>query len=149
MSYVQQSLTPSEEIVYMASVHWWVLAASIPITITAVVVAYFFGPFIALPFILMNAILIAKGLIYMLTSELAITSRRIVAKFGWISRKTFEVRTNRIEGIHVSQGILGRIFGFGTISVVGIGGSPTPIPLIANPLAFKRTADSIAVKDDA
>lgn len=148
MSYIQQSLTPSEKVIYTAQIHWFILARPVFTGIATIMVILFFGRLIAIPFLLMTIILLAQVLIYMYSSELAITDRRVIAKFGWISRKTYEVRTTRIEGIHVEQGILGRILGFGTISVVGIGGSPTPIPLIANPLEFKKAADTISEKHD-
>ena len=41
---------------------------------------------------------------------------------------------------NVDQGILGRIFNFGTIIVNGTGGSKTPIPNIDSPLEFRRKA---------
>lgn len=148
MSYIQQSLTPNENVIYTAKIHWFILARPVFTGIATIMVILFFGRLIAIPFLLMTIILLAQVLIYMYSSELAITDRRVIAKFGWISRKTYEVRTSRIEGIHVEQGFLGRILGFGTISVVGIGGSPTPIPLIANPLDFKRAADTISEKQD-
>ena len=72
------------------------------------------------------------------TTELAITNRRIIAKTGLIRRNTIELKVTRVESLGVDQGILGRIFNFGSIIVKGIGGSNAPIPYIAKPLEFRQ-----------
>lgn len=44
----------------------------------------------------------------------------------------------KIEGIQVAQGLLGRLFGYGTIVVSGTGGSKSQFRKIADPLEFRR-----------
>jgi uncharacterized membrane protein YdbT with pleckstrin-like domain len=43
------------------------------------------------------------------TSEFALTNKRVIVKVGLIRRKSFEVLLQKIEGISVHQGLLGRI----------------------------------------
>lgn len=76
--------------------------------------------------------------VFKLTTELAITDRRVIAKFGLLSRKSIELNLSKIESIKVEQGIIGRIFNYGDIFIVGTGGSNEPIPRIANPIEFRR-----------
>src|SRR3546814_2855246 len=71
------------------------------------------------------------------STELAVTDRRVVAKFGFIARRTYEISLRRVEGAHVEQGLLGRLFDFGTIMVKGTGGGVSPIPGVADPMAFR------------
>lgn len=80
---------------------------------------------------------IAAAIRYM-TTELAITDKRVIAKFGFISRNTIELNMAKIESIQVNQGILGRIFDFGSLTIAGGGIPSAPIPGISNPLAFRR-----------
>ena len=77
-----------------------------------------------------------------LTTELALTNRRIIAKSGLIRRNTIELKTNRVESLGVHQGILGRIFNFGSIVVKGVGGSHAPIPYIARPMDFRQQVNN-------
>jgi uncharacterized membrane protein YdbT with pleckstrin-like domain len=77
------------------------------------------------------------------TTELVITSRRIIAKVGLIRRHTIEINLNKIESIKVSQGILGRMLNYGELEIVGTGGTKEPIPNIDNPLIFRRKFDEI------
>jgi uncharacterized membrane protein YdbT with pleckstrin-like domain len=77
------------------------------------------------------------------TTELGVTNKRVIAKFGLISRRTIEQRVQKIESVRIEQGIWGRICDFGTILVHGTGGAITPIALVSDPFAFKRAIDSV------
>ena len=72
------------------------------------------------------------------TDEFAITNKRVIIKTGLISRKTFEMNHTKIESINVDQSILGRILGYGTIGIVGSGGTKEVFPNIQNPIAFRK-----------
>lgn len=72
------------------------------------------------------------------STELAFTNKRVIAKFGFISRKTIELNIYKVEGLQISQSFLGRIFNFGTIIISGAGNPQAPIPGIANPMEFRR-----------
>jgi len=72
------------------------------------------------------------------STEIAITNRRIIAKFGFISRRTIEININQVEALRVDQGFWGRILNFGTIVISGTGSSLEPAPDIADPLVFRR-----------
>jgi uncharacterized membrane protein YdbT with pleckstrin-like domain len=72
------------------------------------------------------------------TTELAITNKRVIAKFGLIRRNTIEMNISKVESIQVDQGILGRMFNFGSILVAGAGDPKAPIPGISEPLKFRK-----------
>lgn len=72
------------------------------------------------------------------TDEFAITSKRVIIKTGLISRKTFEMNHSKIESVNVDQSILGRILGYGTINIVGSGGTKEVFPDIRKPLLFRK-----------
>src|SRR4029077_1581283 len=71
------------------------------------------------------------------TTELAVTSRRIIHKTGLFRRRTFEMNVSQVESVGVDQSILGRIFGFGEVAIYGSGGNPQRIPTISDPLSFR------------
>src|SRR5262249_7349964 len=92
-------------------------------------------------FLLLCAIcLLVSALISRESTELAVTSKRLIAKFGLIRRTTVELNHSQVESFNVSEGILGRIFGFGTLIVHGTGGGKTPIANVEAPLEFRRKA---------
>lgn len=79
------------------------------------------------------------------TDEFAITNKRVIIKTGLISRKTFEMNHSKIESINVDQGILGRILGYGSISIVGSGGTREVFPNIKNPLEFRKKFQEMSI----
>ena len=71
-------------------------------------------------------------------TEFALTSRRVIAKEGWLKKRSFDVMLAKIEGVHVHQNIFGSLFGYGDITVGGTGGSREPFKAIADPLNFRH-----------
>jgi uncharacterized membrane protein YdbT with pleckstrin-like domain len=70
--------------------------------------------------------------------EMAVTNKRVTVKVGLMSRSTEEMMLSRIESIMVHQTVMGRMLGYGTITLRGVGGTPDPFPSIAHPLEFRR-----------
>lgn len=126
MSYVENALLQGERIIYKGEISIWSL----------------------LPLIIIGLLLMAAngiGLIFWIiavikyqTTELVITNKRIIAKFGLIRRSTIEMNISKIESIQVEQSILGRIFDYGSLAISGAGNPKTPIPDISNPMNFRR-----------
>ena len=72
------------------------------------------------------------------TSEFAVTEKRVLMKVGWIRRRSVETLLGRVEAIAVEQGIGGRLLDYGTIVVTGTGGTRERFDRIAAPLDFRR-----------
>ncbi len=72
------------------------------------------------------------------TTELAITSKRVIAKLGLFQRTIVELKLRRFESITIEQSLLGRIFNYGNITITGMGGMKTTIQGIEAPLKFKK-----------
>lgn len=70
--------------------------------------------------------------------EFAITNKRVIIKTGWLSRKTVEMSLARIESVKVEQSIMGRILGYGTVKMIGTGGTRGTLRNISNPLVFRK-----------
>jgi len=77
-----------------------------------------------------------------LTSEFGITDKRVIIKVGWIRRNTLETQLKKIEQVRVDRGIFGRIFNYGTIVIVGTGGSSSPFRGIRKPMEFRKYAQA-------
>ncbi|WP_164076142.1 PH domain-containing protein, partial [Stenotrophomonas maltophilia] len=55
------------------------------------------------------------------STELAVTSRKVVAKWGLIARSTIEQRLEKVDSISVDQTFWGRILNFGHVTIHGTG----------------------------
>ncbi|MGD0022133.1 MAG: PH domain-containing protein [Smithellaceae bacterium] len=151
MSYIEQNLMNGESIVYESKLHWVIFLRPAMCFIVAII---FFSsgshvePFGGL-FVLIGIVIGIASFINYKTSEFGITNKRVIVKVGFIHRNSIEVLLNKIEGIQVNQGILGRILGFGSITITGTGGTKDPFHKIEAPLEFRRKAqEQIAIVQD-
>lgn len=71
-------------------------------------------------------------------SEFGITNKRLIIKTGILSRRTLELNLSKIESVNVNQSLLGRMLGYGSIGVIGTGGTKEYFVSIKNPLEFRR-----------
>ncbi|MBI1327106.1 MAG: PH domain-containing protein [Alphaproteobacteria bacterium] len=83
----------------------------------------------------------AHMMVIMATTEIAVTTHRIILKRGLVSRYVGEMNTERIESINVMQSILGRIFDYGSLVVHGMGVGAIVTPTIAKPIVFRRAIE--------
>jgi uncharacterized membrane protein YdbT with pleckstrin-like domain len=72
------------------------------------------------------------------TTETDVTNLRVVHKSGFIRRRTFEMSLDKVESVDVNQSILGRIFNYGDVTILGVGEGRETIADIASPLAFRN-----------
>ena len=140
MSYVDSNLMKDEKVVYKANIHWFIFVPGVVFFIIGVVLFSSGEESGGLFAILIALFSLIKAFITKATTELAITSKRVIAKVGLIRRNTVELNHSKVESLNIDQSIFGRIFGFGTLVVNGTGGGKTPIPSIDNPLEFRRNA---------
>jgi uncharacterized membrane protein YdbT with pleckstrin-like domain len=152
MSYVEKILQPDEQIIHRASIHWVVYLRSIILLVLGCTVlgwfllqppvgdrVFFSGTLVGVGGVLLLASVYSfiEALIERQCTELAITSLRVIAKVGFIRRRTWEINAGKVEGVEVDQSILGRIFDYGTVTVKGTGGGTAPIRSIDDPVAFR------------
>ena len=139
MSYVDSVIMPGETVVARARTHWWIYASSIFFALLSLALLFLLRP-AGLALLVVTLFLFLRAFLYSYSTELAVTSKRVIAKFGLIRRSTVELSLSKVESFHVEQSILGRMLDFGTLIIKGSGGTSTPIPSIAEPLKFRSAA---------
>ena len=114
-SYVNNNLIRGETVEYETTYHWIIFFS------LRALLSLFIAP-----------------LIDKLIDEFAITNKRVIIKTGLISRRTIELNLSKIESVNVDQSILGRILGYGSLQIVGTGGTKEIFPNIQRPLTFRK-----------
>ena len=149
MSYILESLGEGEQIVTRARFHWlydlraW-LSLLVPLLILAAVILYADEmvreglAIFAVALFVVGLVVFFTMMIHKWTTEIGVTSARFVKKTGFLSLKTEEVALRNIEGVKVTQGLWGRLFGYGTIRIEGTGDDHVDIPNIDDPVGFRR-----------
>ena len=140
MSYVGDSLGPGETIVHEATIHWIVYFWPIVAVIVGLAATVFAWPY-GLAVLAAAALWLLEAWFLSRTTELAVTSRKVVAKWGLVARSTIEQRLEKVDSISVDQTFLGRVLNFGNVTVHGTGINATPIKMIADPLVFRRKVE--------
>jgi membrane protein YdbS with pleckstrin-like domain len=114
--YVQNSLISGEKIEKEAVIIWF---CQFWYFLIAIILLFMLDPILCA----IAAVLVVCAVINALTTELAVTNKKVIGKVGVIHRESVDVPLSNLESIVIDQGVLGRIFNFGTDDVKGIGGN--------------------------
>lgn len=129
MRYIDESLAPGETII--ARGKWptifWIGA---------------WAALLLLGIILVGIFIFAGMAIKMMTTDFAVTNRRVILKTGWLNRRTNELSVDSVEGVSLDQSLWARLFGFGRVIVTGTGEARIVFPPMARPVDFRRAIES-------
>jgi membrane protein YdbS with pleckstrin-like domain len=148
LTYLDDHLLTGEQIVYRARLHWTIFLTSIVVVLLGVGLAILLQvvqpaySYAGLGLAGVGLLLAIGPAIRYVTSEFAVTDKRVLGKVGFIERESDETLLSKIEAIAVDQGVLGRVFGFGTVTITGTGGTPEVFSRISEPLEFRRQIQS-------
>ena len=135
MKYIDRVLAQNESILHRGKIHWIVYAPSVWIALVGLLFVGMalqpqslynddtkavFG-IMALLFFILALFAWLAAWVKRLTTEIAVTNRRVILKRGLVWRSTMELNAGKIESVQVYQSITGRILNFGTVSARGTG----------------------------
>jgi len=133
LGYIENNLLDGERSIAKASLPWIIFLGPIIVTLVLLLFAKYAS------FMLIIALIyIVWAYLYFSSAEFGVTNRRVIAKWGVISRHSVEMNMDKVEGVSINEGIIGSKLGYGTVIVNGTGGSHEAFPSIANPLAFRK-----------
>ncbi|AFO10290.1 hypothetical protein PJM36_0030 [Salmonella phage vB_SenM_UTK0005] len=112
MRYVDRMLSENEYVVAFTRPTWWSGFWIYVLVALTIIPTFGFSLLFLIPTIL-----------NVMTTEFAVTNKRVIVKRGFIRRDADELRLGKVETIKVDQSITGRILRFSTISVIGTGGT--------------------------
>lgn len=147
MSYVQHVLQPEETVRFQTTIHWIVYLPAIFFAVIgcAGVVLFMHDRQDPIALGLLGVGFVLAILMFIpawfrrWTTEIAVTSRRIIFKVGFIRRRTIEMNMEKVESVDVNQSVLGRVFDYGDILVRGTGSSLEPFHNIETPIQFRNS----------
>ena len=157
MSYAQKHLIDGEQVQYETRLHWIVMLGHVVIAMVLVAVAValviaarsnwqsaeampppnvlYIGALVCL---VVGVIFFSIGLVRRGATEMAVTNKRVIIKTGLANRRTLELLLPRIESVLVEEPAMGRVLGYGSVTVRGTGGTPEAFHQIAHPLEFRE-----------
>ena len=148
--YIDEILQPGEKVLYSTNAHWifflpaillWILVAVLlvsswmmPAGSPLVLVCWALAAIVAIVALYKTV----TAWFHRWTTETDVTNLRVVHKTGFINRQTFEMSLDKIESVDVDQSIPGRFFGYGNVTITGVGKSEEKLEMVASPLAFRN-----------
>jgi membrane protein YdbS with pleckstrin-like domain len=128
MSYIERELADGEEIVLLGRVSWWtivpqtllalaVLASAIGAAVMMAVLGTMFW-MVALPLVALAwLVMVARQAFRVLTTEIAITDRRVMSKVGWLNTHVKVTPLDKVNNVNVKQSFIGNMLDYGNIEV--------------------------------
>jgi uncharacterized membrane protein YdbT with pleckstrin-like domain len=137
LGYVDSNLLPDEKIVYTARLHWKIFIGP-SLIILAGILLFIIQPILGGVVAFVGLLFWLRAFIEYKTSEFAVTTKRVIIKVGLLRRRTLELLLRQVEAISVEQSLLGRLFGYGSLTLTGTGGVREVFHNISSPLEFRR-----------
>lgn len=149
-SYVDQVLQPGETVRFSGTLSWviflpgFILMVFAIAGLLAIAATPHGGPGLSffsklvLVALALGALHLLSAWIKRLTTEIAVTNRRVIYKRGLLARHTIEMNMDKVESVDVTQDLFGRMLDYGTVLIRGTGASLEPLSTIATPLALRN-----------
>jgi uncharacterized membrane protein YdbT with pleckstrin-like domain len=154
VGYIENNLVPGETVLYKTRLHWIVLVGPLLVGVLLGTIGAVFGVggyeasskgnsyggmIIVGLFLLLGAVLlVGSGLVRKSSTEVAVSNKRVLIKTGFFARKSIEVLLGKVESIGVDESALGRMLGYGSVTIRGTGGTFEAFSRIARPNEFRR-----------
>lgn len=142
---LKRMLVSGEEVVLRAELHnaiYWKAVA-------VLFIGFLFLLFVAVPLgillLVVGAIMLILAIITKHYLLLAITNKRVLARYGLLQMDVVDIRFSKIESIDLERMLPGHIFGYASVVVMGTGQRFIRIPYIANAEAFRRYHNEITL----
>jgi uncharacterized membrane protein YdbT with pleckstrin-like domain len=136
-TYLESLLSEREKVLHATRHHWFILARSILLEITTIIlifaititVSLFMGPTPAAPFISLVVLLGVLILIFPIVTgtrdiliwtnhQFIITNRRVMQINGVINKNVIDSSLEKVNDVKMEQSFFGRIFGYGDIEIL-------------------------------
>jgi uncharacterized membrane protein YdbT with pleckstrin-like domain len=143
MGYVEKNLLPNERVIVKGEHHVaaFIGPAALLILGIALITAGEFVAVIGVLLLLVSFWRLIRTAIEFVTSEMALTDKRMIGKSGLIRRDSLDVRNAFVTGLTVNQSIFGRILDYGTVVIKGRGGD-VGFKYIKQPQKLRNTVQS-------
>lgn len=132
-------------VVYYAKLHWVIFLAPVLLLMIALITGSQIQPLweASLAVLIFALVWLAMTWITYQFSSLTIKKKQIILRTGLLVRKTVDIPLNKIESIDISQTILGSLFGFGSLVIIGTGGTRHIINSLSKPLSCRRHIEQL------
>jgi len=132
-------------VVYFAKLHWIIFFGPVLSLLICFALAIYFKQYHPV-LIYFSAFALLWIFITWVTyhfSSLTIQKKRVILRTGVLVRQTVDISLSKIETMDIRQSIIGSIFHYGTLVIIGTGGSRQLINHLQKPLTCRRYIEQL------
>ncbi len=155
MRAIDRMLLPDEQIIFRTGKHliifltpimWLAITIAIKVTYTASPSINQYFPrlpqfLVLIPLLLALWTGAAQALLY-LSSEYAVTNKRVLMREGILLRRISELRLATVSNMRVNQSLAGQLLGYATLIISPFGNEEDVFTEIAQPFEFQRATQT-------
>ena len=151
--YLQDILLPQEKILHHAKVHYILYAPGMLMMALALLCIYFvpdalwaigldYGTwktanavtkFVCVSLFMAGIAMLLRAWLNIYSTEVVVTNMRVLVKVGISTATTAELDRHRISSVVVTKTLMGRIFDYGWIRILGYSGNISGLPVLSRP----------------
>lgn len=74
--------------------------------------------------------------------EMAVTNKRVIIKKGIFATRSLELFSSKIESVLVDKGLVGNMFDYGDVIIIGSGGTKEVLKWVKAPVEFRNAVNN-------
>ena len=133
---IDSLIADDETLIKDSRMHEIVFVKPILAVLTALVIGVFFHPYVGLAVMLVSLYPIYTSIVSYITTHLVMTDQKVMVRQGYLSRDWVQIPLERVETAYLVEPIFGRMLGYSTVIITGIGSGTLAVPYVIDGDAF-------------
>ncbi|PCJ02877.1 MAG: hypothetical protein COB14_01290 [Alphaproteobacteria bacterium] len=134
---IEKVLVKGEEVLLRAELHGALYWKSVAVLIFALMLGLMI-PTLGILIGVVGALMLIVAILTQHFLLLAVTNKRVLARYGLLQMDVVDIRLSKIESIDLERMLPGHIFGYANVVVMGTGQRVIRVPYIGNAEKFRR-----------
>ncbi len=144
---IEKVLVSGEEVVLRANLHGAIYWKSVAVLIFAFIL-WFYVSVLGVLLAVVGGIMLCIAILTQHFLLLAITNKRILARYGLLQMDVVDIRLSKIESIDLERMLPGHIFGYANVVVMGTGQRLIRVAYIGNAEEFRKYYNEMVLADE-
>lgn len=144
---IDSMLVRGEEVILRARLHNAIYWKSVAVLLFAFLIFTIAAP-LGIMLLVVGLIMLCVTILTQHYLLLAVTNKRVLARYGLLQMDVVDIRLSKIESIDLERMLPGHIFGYANVVVMGTGTRMIRVPYIGNAEAFRRYYNEMVLAEE-
>lgn len=144
---LERMMVSGEEVILRANLHMAIYWKSIAVLLLALLLFFFIWP-LAMLAAIVGGLMLCISILTQHFLLLAITNKRVLARYGLLQMDVVDIRLSKIESIDLERMLPGHIWGYANVVVMGTGMRVLRVPYISNAESFRRFYNEMVLAEE-